>query len=389
MIMFRLAAWRRIGDVALVLAAFVIDGLAWQDPGTDRTTLPSIYSQVAAALAAVSLLGRRRYPRSVHMIWVVYGLTPVIWTTHEPFVGLLVSLWNVASRCDERQTGVALAASSVPLGINAYLTAANSNRPDAAGFALAAVLWGGLGMAAWAIGRSVWRVRRRAALQAEAFEAERKDLLRAERVRLARELHDVVAHSVSAMILQASGARAVSKNADDAVTRSLSAIEHTGADAMRELHRLLGLLRAVDDRASHAPDASTARLARIDQLLETTRDCGFEVRYRTEGQPASLDASAEHAAYRLIQESLTNVIKYAAQGSLADLTLRWLPDALSITITSRGGDPSDPSHDSSGGFGLIGLRERIALVGGRLEFGPTDTGFVTAASIPLAGSRTP
>jgi signal transduction histidine kinase len=384
--MSRRALWLRVGDGLIAVAALIIDGFAWQsaDPAHVFLGVPVVVSQVGAAVAAIALVFRRARPTLVHGVWAVYGLSPIIWPTHEPFIGLLVSLYTVSSRRDGLRSGIALACSSVPLGVNAFNTATPSNLPNASGFALAAVLWGSLGAAAWAIGRPVWLSRRRAELREEAYAAERATLLRAERLRVARELHDVVAHSVTAIVLQASGARAVAREENGAVRGALAAIETAGSDAMHELHRLLGLLRAVDDEP-RATEASPLTLDALSQLIETTRDCGVDVHYAVSGDPVPLDPTTAHTAYRVLQESLTNVIKYAGTGSQARVSLDWLADTLTVTIFSQGSrKDSDPTH-RSGGFGLLGLRERLELLGGRLEAGPVgDHGFATSAVLPIA-----
>ena len=222
------------------------------------------------------------------------------------------------------------------------------------------------------------------ALQAK----ESEDAVRTERLRLARELHDIVAHAVSAMILQAAGTRALmSPHQDEHVRKALTVIESVGVQAMNELHRLLGLLRSVDpDRADSAYEQPG--LDDVPALIELSRDSDLEVEAIVEGRPAQLDRSVDLAAYRVIQESLTNATKYGGRATSVRIHVGWGQDHVMIAVRNTRGAPMRdvpvPPQMISSGHGLLGLAERISLLGGRLEAGPDSNGFLVRAELPLS-----
>jgi signal transduction histidine kinase len=202
-----------------------------------------------------------------------------------------------------------------------------------------------------------------------------------ERVRIAQELHDVVAHHVSLMLVQA---QALGATVDDPrVTGTTRAIADLGRQAMAEMHRTLTLLRAVDgEDAQLAPQPG---LANLEKLLEQSRAAGLETELTIEGEPRPLAQTVDLSAFRIVQEALTNVIKHAA-GARAHVTLSYEPDELRLTIVDSGGssrpDPVDPPAD---GHGLIGMRERAGLFGGTLSAEPRrDHGFAVKATLPYS-----
>jgi signal transduction histidine kinase len=219
--------------------------------------------------------------------------------------------------------------------------------------------------------------RREAALAAEA-----------ERTRIARELHDVIAHNVSVMVVQAAAANRV-LDADPAAARaSLATIEQTGREALTEMRRLLGILRA-DGSALSDPQPS---LARLPALVEEMRAAGLPVRLSIEGEAPRLSPGVDLSAYRVAQEALTNVLRHAGP-SPTEVALRYRPDAIELEVTDDGSaaPPTDdviPSAAATepdvGGHGLAGMRERVALVHGELEAGPRPGGgFRILARLPL------
>ena len=211
--------------------------------------------------------------------------------------------------------------------------------------------------------------------------------MRAERLRLARDLHDIVSHSVSAMLLQAAGAKAVAQHNDERVLSALTSIERTGVQAMRELHRLLGLLRE-DDAAT--VDVESSSLRYLDSLVKSTRRTGLAVHLRVDGDPVDLDPSVDLAAYRVVQESLSNVMKHGGSAAEATIDLSWLPDSLRVRVRSVTGFVDGEGPPVPSGFGLRGLRDRVELLGGDLETGEIPGGYLTSATLPVqatAGGR--
>ena len=202
-----------------------------------------------------------------------------------------------------------------------------------------------------------------------------------ERQRIARELHDVVAHSVSVMTVQAGAVRRLLHPDQERERLALEAIEATGREALTEMRRLVGLLRDQSATPDFAPQPS---MRAIDVLLGTVRESGLPVDLVVEGTPAELPPGVDLAAYRVIQEALTNALKYAGPAR-ACVTVRWKRGELALEVANDG--TSEPGGDG-GGHGLVGLRERVSLVGGTIESGPKEGGgFVVTAHLPL-GDRT-
>ncbi|KUL35742.1 sensor histidine kinase [Actinoplanes awajinensis] len=224
-----------------------------------------------------------------------------------------------------------------------------------------------MGDAAW---HSVWRrhqLEEQAAELRAAQEAAAGRAVLDERVRIARELHDVVAHHVSVMGIQASACRrALTKDPEKAVT-ALTAIEHGARTAVDELRRMLGALRASTPVAVEGPGAG---IDRIEEIADRAREAGLEVHFGTYGEPAALPDSLSQAAYRIVQESVTNTLKHAQAGTL-DIRVRYLAGELELDVADdgRGGTGA-----GSSGMGLIGMRERVTVHDGTLEAGRRSTG---------------
>jgi signal transduction histidine kinase len=205
-----------------------------------------------------------------------------------------------------------------------------------------------------------------------------------ERARIARELHDVVAHNVGLIVLQAGGARSVLGADPDRARIALQQVEETGRQTLAEMRHLVGILR-VDENGDRQP---LPRLERLPVLVDEARAAGLAVELEVEGPPVDLPAGLELAAYRLIQEALTNVRKHAPT-SRAKVRLCYEPDRLRIEVSDDGG-PSDAVRDSarnaSGlGHGLIGMRERVQMYDGRMQAGPMPGGgFRVEAVLPLS-----
>jgi signal transduction histidine kinase len=228
---------------------------------------------------------------------------------------------------------------------------------------------------------------RELALRNERLEVEREAQAAAavsdERRRIARELHDVVAHSVSVMVVQSGAARRVLDAEPDHAVAALAEVERSGRQALSELRRLLGLMRDGDESAAVREPQPT--LAGLDDLVERARDAGLPVELRQEGTPFSLPMGCDLAAYRVVQESLTNALKHAGDGARATVLLRWSDDRLELDIsdTGQGLAVAAPDGDGPLGQGLLGMRERVALCGGDLQAGPSVRGgFRVHATIP-------
>jgi len=238
---------------------------------------------------------------------------------------------------------------------------------------------------AWLIGFAFYeRNRRTAELTERAERAERarategRAAVAEERARIAREMHDVVAHSLSVMVVQAEAAEAMLDGDPDRARRPLAAVQQTGRDALGELRRMLGVLR---EMADESPDlAPQPGLSGIDELVEHVRQAGLPVSVRVEGDPRPLPPGIDLSAYRIVQEGLTNALKHAGPAS-AEVVLRYGAREIELEVRDdgRGG-----GSGNGGGHGLLGMRERVALYGGDLSAGPRpEGGFALTARLPL------
>ena len=201
----------------------------------------------------------------------------------------------------------------------------------------------------------------------------------AERARIARELHDVIAHSVSVMVIQAGGARLVLDADVDRAEASVRAVEQAGNDALAEMRRLLGLLGENEPRAL-APQPG---LRDLPALIAGARTAGLDTTLRTDGDALAVSPALDLCAYRVVQEALTNAIKYAAPAR-ADISVRWRTGQLELEVLDSGGNGT--GRAPGGGHGLIGMRERVTMHGGTLEHGRTAAGgYEVRALIPVGG----
>jgi len=257
--------------------------------------------------------------------------------------------------------------------------------------AYATTLFGGFSLLAWVLGDSM-RYRRGyyAALEDKAarLEAERhaqaKIAAAAERARIARELHDIVAHHVSVMVVQADGARYALRADPGRAETALTAISATGRQALTEMRRLLGVLRSAGEQSGLAP---VPGLGELRELLDQARAAGLEVSYTLTGTPRELPEGAELAAYRVVQESLTNTRKHGGIAATAAVTLRYEPEGLTVEVTDDG--IASPVNEPAG-HGLAGMRERIAMYGGTVEAGPLPGGgFRVTAHLPSPAAADP
>ena len=200
-----------------------------------------------------------------------------------------------------------------------------------------------------------------------------------ERERIARELHDVIAHSVSVMVVQAGAGERVLDDNPEQARAAFQSIRETGSEALDEMRRLLGLLRQKNDALSLAPQPSIARLG---VLVEEVRAAGLPTELAVEGKPTTLAPGIELSAYRIVQEALTNIRKHAGVAS-ASVRVRYAEQEVVLEVDDNGKGNLAANGDGHG-HGLIGMRERAALYGGTLEAGPRpDGGFRIRATLPL------
>ena len=232
----------------------------------------------------------------------------------------------------------------------------------------------------WFVGRAMrTRVRESEELgrRTEELEQERIEAIAEERARIARELHDVVAHSVTVMVVQAGAAEEMLKLDPGRAVEPLHAVQDTGRQALVEMSRLVGLLRERDGDPELAPQPG---LARVDELLAQMRRAGLRVELHVEGERRALPIGVDLSAYRILQEALTNTLKHAGSAD-AEVNLRYSADTFELEVLDDGaGDGDGPS----GGHGLAGMRERASVFGGELAAGPRpEGGFAVRVRLPL------
>ena len=350
----------------------------------------------ATVAGCAALLARRRHPVPVFAgLWLSSVLIPQ-WTTlsMHPTLPLLVAFHAVVRRTSARVALPGWIALLVPQAITTAAEAAQS--PDQRAVILVAniVLYLLVDSCVWWAGRWARRTekdRDRVERQAQAVA---RAAVVAERGRIARELHDIVAHSVTVMVLQAAGGQQVIDTQPEAAAGALRAVEEVGKQAMSELRRLLVVLRATGPNADLAVDVWTADeaqqpgLADIDLLLKTVRGAGVSVHYASDGGAQSIDPSVGLAVYRTIQEALTNVTKHVGPAARAEVSLTWTPSLLTVEIRDHGRvAPAPATSPLSTGHGLLGLRERINLLGGQLVAGPDpEGGYRVTATLLIAGT---
>ena len=330
------------GEVVLIVAACA--------PLAARRRLPlSVLGVVAAAAAAYSLAGYRA-------------------NLSVPFA---VAVYTAASRRERRE--VVTIALPIAVAAAIAISAPDPQTHNWVDVLLAVSTSAGIPLL---IGRIMFNRRRRIDQEREQAAI---DAVAAERARMARELHDVVAHAMSVMVVQAGAARTTLATDPDAAEEAIRRVEETGRSALGEMRRLVALLRPEPGRDDAlAPQPS---LARIDDLLEGVRRAGLPVEVVVEGSPHDLASGVDLTAYRVVQESLTNALRHAGYAH-ARVVLRYAPDALHVEVADDGVGPV--TNGDGGGHGLIGMRERVALLGGTLETGPRPGGgFVVRAVLPL------
>ena len=333
---------------------------------------PDAVAFALIVIACVPLMVRRRAPLPV--LWTVSAAALAYAAIGYPdnLVMPLVLASYTAASIEPRERVLTLAVpAALVAGIAMQLAAQTGfNWLEAVGgvtFSVAIPL---------AVGRAVFNRRRRLR---EDRERMAHDAVVQERARIARELHDVVAHAMSVMIVQAGAARTVVERDPGQAVLALRRIEDTGRFGMAEMRRLIGVLKADDEEAELMPQPG---LAQLDELLETVRSTGLPVEAVTEGMPRPLPPGVDLTAYRVVQEGLTNVLKHAGVAH-ARATVRYEDDAIAVEVADDGrGAVVDPN--GTPGHGLIGMRERVAVFDGTLETGArAGGGFVLRARIPL------
>ncbi|MGH3693951.1 MAG: sensor histidine kinase [Pseudonocardiaceae bacterium] len=341
----------------------------------------------------IPLIWRDRAPRTVFA--TLCALTAIAWPImphYVPAVSIPVALYAVSAHCSRRVSLLAMVASFIPntLASSVAFRVYPDPGDQLASFTGNIVFLVLMTVAAWCAGR----VTQASARHVHKLEQERKTAraaVFAERRRIARELHDIVSHAVAVIILQAAGAARVADSHFSQVRQSLAHIETSGRQAMVELQRLLGVLDAGEpaglvtggDELGPQPG-----LGELPALLTSLRTTGMSVTVDVDGTPRGLDPSVDLAAYRIVQEGLTNALKHAGSNADTRLRLAWEVDHLMIQIDNAVSHDGMPPEKLSCGRGLVGLRERAHAVGGHLIAGPHyEDRYRLIATLPLPEHR--
>ncbi|MFC6094637.1 sensor histidine kinase [Saccharothrix lopnurensis] len=430
-------------DVALAVAACVMD-LTLYSAAPLRVDDPHFWSSVGyLALIFAALLARRRRPAAVFVVVLALAVLaePLTGVDFQPLVVVYLALFATAVGCRKEVAAGALAGALACAVRLAFEDVHVGNLEELVVEVVAGVYLMVLPLSVWAAGRWV-RISREHAKDLEARrELEARQAVVEERARIARELHDIVSHAVTVMVLQAAGGRRVLRRDPARAERVLDTIGQVGEEAMGELRRMLGLLRtdgpvgsggrvgsggsggaagsgaadgsgtpggagapggaggtAGSGRSGGLPDPGgvpdplgpgefdgpCSGVADLPRLLDPVRAVGVDVALRVAGEPRAVAPGVDLAVYRVVQEGLTNVTKHAGAGASAEVRLTWSGDRVEVEVVDDGGE-GEPRRGLSTGHGLSGLRQRLAVLGGDLTAGELrGGGFRLAAVLPVA-----
>jgi len=367
-------------DAALALLVTAVELWLLADDGQ-----ASARAVALTLVAGGSLVLRRAWPLAVLAITLAAATVIVIGDEAPGGVSVLVALYTTAEVCERRVSLTAL----VPTA--AIMTALSVARADGAESTVlvGAIATAPLAVGIWALG--AYTRTRRGYLQelrerAILLERERDQLARLavheERTAIARELHDIVAHSVTVMLVGVRGARDVLRSSPAAADDTLARVEASGEQSLAELRRVLHLLRRPDGAGESAPQPSVADL---EDLVASYRDAGLPVRLAVSGEARPLPDGVQVSVYRIVEEALTNVLKHSRPDEVT-VELAYRGPGLELEIVDDG--DASPDGDAPEGHGVLGMRERVLLLGGELETGRvTGGGFRVAARLPIGGGR--
>ena len=374
----------RLFDVALAVGVTVV-GLAemWVPFESRQGEGSAAASTVVTLVAGLALTQRRTFPLPAGLVvlwsWpVAFAIAPMYVLFFGQFVPMAVAVFSMARYGRGRVPFLGAAAgASTLLYVDLFVPVLQDPGEIVFHWGVFAIVWGfGYGLRTF---ERRARESMRRAVDAEVAAAEQAmAAVLDERSRIARELHDIVAHAVSMMVVQAGAAGQVVEEDPAFVRRALDTIRSTGADALSEMRRVVAMLKDADEPGALEPQPG---LDAVPQLVADARSAGLTTRFDVVGEARPLPAGVDLAAYRIVQEALTNVRRHAA-ASQVRVELAYDEQEVRIEVT----DDGIGSADASGGNGLVGMRERAALYGGSVEAGTVNgTGFVVHAVLP-AGS---
>jgi signal transduction histidine kinase len=366
-----------VAGIGLGIAGVVIDH------GRSDGPYRSLWLDVPLIVAIVApLLARRWFPFGAPVtVAIAVVVTTLLDNRLVPdnfmsFLAGAAAVFLMALLRDRRQ---AVAGLAIVFGAEAFVARTDPNG-GIGDFVFSNIVFGVVWIVGFSLGRKfeeVDKAKERAARAEREREQEARTAVAEERARIARELHDVVGHSVSVMTVQASGVRRLLRPDQEREREALLVVERTGREALAEMRRMVGVLRRPEEAPALAPQPSLDHLSR---LVEQAREAGLPVELRIEGEPTQLPAGVDLTAYRLVQEGLTNVVKHA-QATRAEVLVNYADDYLEVTVRDDG---KGVGNGDGGGHGLVGMRERVLVYGGELDAGPqTGGGYRLRAKLPL------
>jgi signal transduction histidine kinase len=381
-LLWRLAS--RFWFDVLILAAIAMGiTVVLHDHGTLDGPYRSLWLDVPLIVAIIApLFARRRFPFGAPLAVVIAVISTtlvddrLVPTNFIVFLAGCAAVFLMALLRDWRQ---AVAGLAIVFGAEGFVA-----RTDPSGgigdFVFSSLVFGVVWIVGFSLGRKFeeGEEAKERALRAERErEQQARTAVAEERARIARELHDVVGHSVSVMTVQASGVRRLLRPDQDREREALLVVERTGREALAEMRRMVGVLRRPEEAPALAPQPSLEHLSR---LVEQAREAGLPVELRVEGEASQLPAGVDLTAYRLVQEGLTNVVKHA-QATRAEVLVNYADGYLEVTVKDDG---KGVGNGDGGGHGLVGMRERVSVYGGELDAGPQQGGgYRLRAKLPL------
>jgi signal transduction histidine kinase len=373
-------------DALLVLGLGIgLFGAVVSQDESDGPTGPLWFDLLAIVAIVTPLFFRRRFPFGAPIaVGVAVAMTAfvderLVPKDFIPFVVGCAAVFLVGLLRDRTQAvaGIALA-----IGIEA-IVAYRDPLKNLSAFIATCIVFSLIWTVAFALGRKFQEAdeaQERAARAEREREERARSAVTEERARIARELHDVVGHSVSVMTVQASAVRRLLRPDQEREREALLIVERTGREALAEMRRMVGVLRRPEEGPALAPQPS---LEHLERLVEQARQAGLSVNLRVEGDRQPLPAGVDLTAYRLIQEGLTNALKHA-RAKRAQVVLRYGEGHLEVTVSDDG---RGAGSGDGGGHGLVGMRERVAVFGGELEAGPrAEGGYRLRARLPVVAA---
>jgi signal transduction histidine kinase len=381
----QLGAWQFDALLAAVLAAALVAVRGFEGHGLSRA---GWLGNVLTVLAASMLVGRRRWPLPVFVGTLALAVIAIAVASPTGAISLtvVIAVYTLA-QVEGRRLSVLLAvlagvALALARGLLQYRGWSDARTAVEPAVALAALFLG------WAVSSHrayIAEIETRAAQAERTREEEARRQVDAERLRIARELHDVLAHGIATINVQAGVAAHVLHERPEHAAEALRTIKATSKDALRELRGILGVLRDTDEIASREP---TPGLRQLDRLIDATSQAGVPTRVTISGHRGSLPATVDLAAYRIVQESLTNVLRHAGRAN-AVVAISYADDEMTVSVNDNGRGRTELAgtnghRPAAPGHGILGMRERAQALGGELEAGPlANGGFRVCAHLPV------